>query len=185
MQRDLPVGGKSGPSISSSDSVPESWSSSAYKFKRIKIITHFELIIVEVGGRKERTHHFSVLFEFWKGIFLNAKRVIKFGVMVSNWENFEIFGVVVVAKMAIARHIPLFWNSQAAIFHIVMTFSEVKNTKRFFGIIYTNLIHEIIFANWMRSQFVGQKFEHIIFTRASRSWRLGRHFDGLFFENVN
>lgn len=37
----------------------------------------------------------------------------------------------------------------------------------------------------MRSQFMGQKFEHIIFTTASRSWRIGRHFDGLFVGSFN
>lgn len=80
--------------------------------------------------------------------------------------------------MAFTSHIPLFWNGQAAIFHIVMTFSEVKNTKLLLEIVHTNLFHEVIFADRMSSQFVGQKFEHIIFTTASRAWRIGRHFDG-------
>lgn len=106
-------------------------------------------------------------------------------VLVRYWRSFVVFEVVEVAKMAFARHIPLFWNDQAAIFHIVMTFSEVKNTKRIFIVENTNLFHEIIFADRMRSQFMGQKFEHIIFTTASRSWRIGRHFDGLIFEGFN
>lgn len=86
--------------------------------------------------------------------------------------------LVEVAKMAFAKHIPLFWNGQAAIFHSVMTFSEVKNTNLVIIVMDTNLFHEIIFANRMCSQFMCQKFEHIIFTTASRPWRIGRHFDG-------
>lgn len=111
--------------------------------------------------------------------------ILKIDVVVILWSSLVVFEVVKVAKMAFGRHIPLFWNGQAAIFHIVMTFSEVKNTKRLFVLVYTNLFHEIIFTDRMRSQLMSQKFEHIIFTTTSRTWRIGRHFDGLFFEKIN
>lgn len=103
---------------------------------------------------------------------------MKIEVLVIDWKSFVPIGIMKVTKKAFARHIPLFWNGRAAIFHIVMTFNEVKNTKRLVEIVHTNLFHEVIFADRMSSQFVGQKFEHIIFTTTSRTWRIGRHFDG-------